>query len=151
MSNRWLVHCTIAPITILLAAAAGCGESPTAPGEERLLEISTTQGEYVPGDLIETSVRNIGSSPVSVSFCDVQLQRRTLLGWQTIRREDGLPCLDILYTLQPGDTRQFWYDLPALLAAGAYRLHLPNAFDEVETQLTITQRMSNEFEVRAQD
>jgi hypothetical protein len=145
--KKLLARCALAGTAILLLAAVGCDESPTAPTGERVLEIFTTQGEYAPGDLVEVHVSNVGSSPVAVWLCP-QLQRRALGSWLTVPNAGGLPCLSVLTALPPGDTRQLGYELPNSLSAGTYRFRLPESFDE-SPKLAIDSRISNPFEVHS--
>lgn len=112
----------IPALAALLAACSGSPSEPAAPEHVRLAALASS---YRAGDTLRAELRNTGEKGVGYNFCGARLERREAFGWAIAERDSGpVACLDVLYTLKPGETAATFRVLPARLEAGTYRLRL---------------------------
>lgn len=112
----------IPALAALLAACSGGPSEPAAPGHVRFAALAAS---YRAGDTVRAELTNTGDTGVGYSFCDSRLERMEAFGWAVTERDAGpMPCLDILYTLKPGETAPTFRVLPADTEPGTYRLRM---------------------------
>jgi hypothetical protein len=112
----------IPALAALLAACSGSPSEPAAPDHVRFAALATS---YRAGDTLRAELRNTGETGVGYNFCDERLERMEAFGWAIAQHDSGpRPCLDVLYTLKPGETAPTFQVLPAGIESGTYRLRL---------------------------
>lgn len=109
---------------ILPLFAAGCN-NPLLSGSEAHADIALLADHtvYAQGDTANIVLRNDSRVAVGYNLCHSVRERRTVTGWT--RLLVGLPCLDILYTLQAGAEAQMLEPITSDWTPGRYRMTTP--------------------------
>jgi hypothetical protein len=109
---------------VLAALLAACSP-PTGSEPVRLdgVELAVRAAPVRAGDTLWAELRNAGTGTVGYNLCSLEVERMEVSGWRPVEPNFTLgPCLDRLYTLEPGETAPTFRVLPAGMAAGSYRL-----------------------------
>jgi hypothetical protein len=108
-------------MAVMLAACS----QPTGSEPVRLdgVEFAVRATSVPAGDTLWAELRNAGAGTVGYNLCSLEVERMEVSGWKLVEPNFTLaPCLDRLYTLDPGETAPTFRVLPAGLPAGSYRL-----------------------------
>ncbi|HYH81888.1 MAG TPA: hypothetical protein VEX86_18920 [Longimicrobium sp.] len=134
--------------TLAAVALAACG---SATSSSLRLDITPERTQYIPGNEVVLTVRNLGDEAVAYSFCARALQRRTGLSWVTENFE-SVPCPAAIFLLQPGESVSGAIPLPNGIPGGIYRVYLPGigepADDAVLDEQSEAEKTSKSFEVK---
>lgn len=109
---------------VMAALLAACSD-PTGgePADPRGVELTVRAASVRAGDTLWAELRNTGAGTVGYNLCSLGVERMEVSGWSPVEPNFTLaPCLDRLYTLEPGESAPTFRVLPAGLAAGSYRL-----------------------------
>lgn len=106
---------TLIAALILLAACTG----PTAGAGD--VRVVPDRNEYAPGEPVQADFVNATDDRVGYGACSLSLERRTAAGWMRVGPA-MVPCISILYVLEPGNSVRVTLPLDAALPAGSYRL-----------------------------
>ena len=131
----------ISPLLYMLALA-GCSGS-TAPKADDVVLIPT-KSVYAPGETVSAQLFNRSEEQIGYGACSVRLEHLAGSQWVLIGPEQ-LPCIAILYVLEPTTTRMMQLPLDQTLESGTYRLRqeiLP------QTSLPVRRIYSPDFRLR---
>jgi hypothetical protein len=102
-----------------LTVALGCSalSGPSAPD----MLLVPTESLYAPGDTVSAELVNRSDEQVGHGACALRLEHLAGGRWTLVGPEE-VPCIAILYVLQPGATHVLRLHLDPTLKSGIYRL-----------------------------
>ena len=108
----------------LAALLAACSQpAGSDPGQSTPVELAVLGTSYRAGDTLRAELRNNSLGVVGFNLCSLGVERVEVSGWAAVEPDfTAAPCLDRLYTLDPGEAAPTFRVLPAGLPAGSYRL-----------------------------
>ena len=114
----------LASALVLSALLAACSQpAGSEPAGPQGVELAVRAAPVRAGDTLWAELRNTGAGTVGYNLCSLGVERMEVSGWRPVEPDFTLaPCLDRLYTLEPGESAPTFRVLPAGLAAGSYRL-----------------------------
>jgi hypothetical protein len=131
---------------LFLLGASACDSSPTGVNDAEInVSITTDQPTYAPGSEIVISYTNRGSTEIGYNLCWSWLERNNSGAWVRLQDSPGHVCTAEIRTLAPGATATTVYPLPAVLAAGEYRVRTRIESFVSGGQLIVT---TNTFQIR---
>ena len=125
----------------LLAACNGLMTDPQRTG----VMFEADRQAYTPQDEIVTSLINNSEDRVGYNLCGSPLEMRTSGGWIRVARNPEGPCIQPLYSLQPGESATFREPASHMPGPGTYRLRtrietpIPGEWRDVVTDPFIVQ------------
>ena len=105
--------------SLFLLALAGCSASTAAPTDDVVLV--PTKSVYAPGETVSAQLFNRSEDRIGYGACSVRLEHLSGSQWVLIGPEE-VPCILILYVLEPASTRTLQTPLNQTLETGTYRL-----------------------------
>ena len=104
---------------VYLLALAGCsGSTAPQPGDVVLIP---TKSVYAPGETVSAQLFNRSDEQIGFGACSVRFEHLTGSQWVLVGPEQ-VPCIAILYVLEPASTRMMQIPLDQTLESGTYRL-----------------------------
>lgn len=112
--------------------------------------VHTDRTQYVSGDTVQLTLRNLSSAQLKYAHCPVLLMHETSAGWKFV--PERFICNLLEYNLGGGDSGLFKRRLPAAIEPGRYRLEVESVHEIASPRslplLPADDRTSNTFSVR---
>ncbi len=105
---------------LYLFALAGCSGSTALQARDDVVLIPT-RSIYVPGEVVAAQLFNRSEQQVGYGACSTRLEHLVGSYWVLIGPEQ-VPCIGVLYVLEPASTRMLQLPLDQQLESGTYRL-----------------------------
>ena len=106
---------------LIVLGALLLGACSALASPDGAVQVIPARRAYAAGEAVSATFVNASEERVGYGACSLSLERRAGGGWIRVAPEE-VPCISILFVLEPGRSVPVQFALDAALPAGSYRL-----------------------------